>query len=95
MESGCADGPAAGFVACRLEGSPITASNDQDVAATGLQLVKLLRVSPKLTTVVARDPSLLPIRSGVCESQTARNCSFCVAGSFLPPGFVKPATKKM
>lgn len=35
------------------------ASSDQDVAAARLQLLKLLRVSPKLTTVVARDPSLL------------------------------------
>ncbi|HXB21928.1 MAG TPA: hypothetical protein VNV88_11125 [Candidatus Solibacter sp.] len=35
------------------------ASSDQDVAATRLQLLKLLRVSPRLTTVVARDPSLL------------------------------------
>src|ERR1700694_3522594 len=34
-------------------------SSDQDVAATRLQLIKLLRVSPRLTTVVARDPSLL------------------------------------
>jgi hypothetical protein len=36
-----------------------SAARDQEVAATLLQLYKLLRLSPKLTTVVARDPSLL------------------------------------
>lgn len=35
------------------------APNDQDVAATQSQLIKLLRLSPTLTTVVSRDPSLL------------------------------------
>lgn len=35
---------------------PIT---DKDVAATQQQLIELLRLSPTLTTVVARDPSLL------------------------------------
>jgi hypothetical protein len=32
---------------------------DQDFAATQAELIRLLRLSPKLTTVVARDPSLL------------------------------------
>jgi hypothetical protein len=32
---------------------------DRDVAATQSQLIKLLRLSPTLTTVVSRDPSLL------------------------------------
>ncbi len=36
-----------------------TAASDQDVTATRQQLFTLLRMSPKLTTVVARDPSLL------------------------------------
>src|SRR5947208_739101 len=36
-----------------------TTTTDQDIAATRLQLLKLLRISPRLTTVVARDPSLL------------------------------------
>lgn len=35
------------------------ALNDQDVAAAQSQLIKLLKLSPTLTTVVARDPSLL------------------------------------
>ena len=35
------------------------APNDQDVASTQSQLIKLLRLSPTLTTVVSRDPSLL------------------------------------
>lgn len=33
--------------------------SDQDLAATQEQLIQLLRTSPTLTTVVARDPSLL------------------------------------
>ena len=35
------------------------ALNDQQVAATQSELIKLLKLSPTLTTVVARDPSLL------------------------------------
>lgn len=35
------------------------APNDRDVAATQAELIKLLRLSPTLTTVVAHDPSLL------------------------------------
>lgn len=35
------------------------APTDRDVAATQSQLIKLLRLSPTLTTVVAHDPSLL------------------------------------
>ena len=42
---------------------PVTAvspaPNDQDVASTQSQLIKLLRLSPTLTTVVSRDHSLL------------------------------------
>ncbi len=37
----------------------VQAPSDQDVAATQEQLLKLLHLSPILTTVVARDPSLL------------------------------------
>lgn len=36
-----------------------SAPNDQDIAATQDQLINLLRTSPTLTDVVARDPSLL------------------------------------
>ncbi len=39
--------------------APAQPLTDQDVAATQDQLLKLLRVSPVLTSVVARDPSLL------------------------------------
>ena len=35
------------------------APNDKDVAATQSELIKLLRLSPTLTTVVSHDPSLL------------------------------------
>jgi hypothetical protein len=40
---------------------PVTAApiSDHDLAATQEQLIQLLRTSPTLTTVVARDPSLL------------------------------------
>jgi hypothetical protein len=38
---------------------PQSVLNDQDVAAAQSQLIKLLKLSPTLTTVVARDPSLL------------------------------------
>src|SRR5271166_3758753 len=33
--------------------------SDRDFAATQMELLRLLRMSPKLTTVVAHDPSLL------------------------------------
>ena len=35
------------------------ALNDKDVAATQSELIRLLRLSPTLTTVVSHDPSLL------------------------------------
>src|SRR5437016_669440 len=39
--------------------APNSARNDEDLAATREHLIKLLRLSPKLTSVVSRDPSLL------------------------------------
>ncbi len=41
------------------QSAPAQAPSEQDVAATQEQLLKLLRLSPVLTSVVARDPSLL------------------------------------
>ncbi|MDE3201530.1 MAG: hypothetical protein KGN79_11490 [Acidobacteriota bacterium] len=41
------------------QSGPAPQLSDQDVAATQSQLIKLLRLSPTLTSVVARDPSLL------------------------------------
>src|ERR1700735_2274155 len=38
---------------------PAPQVSDRDFAATQAELIKLLRLSPTLTTVVARDPSLL------------------------------------
>lgn len=38
---------------------PATPVSEKDLAGTQLQLMQLLRLSPTLTTVVARDPSLL------------------------------------
>ncbi|MGA9586638.1 MAG: hypothetical protein WBQ95_14995 [Terracidiphilus sp.] len=43
--------------AAALSNAP--APNDQDVAATQTKLIRLLRQSPTLTTVVSHDPSLL------------------------------------
>lgn len=39
--------------------APAQALNEKDVAATQAELIKLLKLSPTLTIVVARDPSLL------------------------------------
>ena len=38
---------------------PVPVASDKDVAANQEELIRLLRLSPTLTTVVARDPSLL------------------------------------
>jgi hypothetical protein len=48
--------PAAKAQAQAATAAPLT---DQELAATQDQLIRLLRMSPTLTTVVARDPSLL------------------------------------
>ena len=39
--------------------APVAVTSDKDLAATQEELVRLLKLSPTLTTVVARDPSLL------------------------------------
>lgn len=44
------------------------APTERDVAATQEQLIKLLRLSPTLTTVVARDPSLLSNQEYVAKN---------------------------
>jgi hypothetical protein len=38
---------------------PVPVASDKDLAGTQEELIRLLRLSPTLTTVVARDPSLL------------------------------------
>jgi hypothetical protein len=43
----------------RPAAAPIPVASDKDVATTQEELLKLLRLSPTLTVVVARDPSLL------------------------------------
>jgi len=43
----------------RLTPTTAPVASDKDVAATQEELIRLLRLSPTLTTVVARDPSLL------------------------------------
>jgi hypothetical protein len=44
------------------------APTERDVAATQTQLIKLLRLSPKLTSVVARDPSLLSNQDYIAQN---------------------------
>ena len=46
------------------------APNERDVAATQTELIRLLRLSPTLTTVVSHDPSLLSTRT-MCTQQPA------------------------
>jgi hypothetical protein len=46
-------------------------TNDKDLAGTQGELLKLLRMSPKLTTVVARDPSLLANQDYVTRNNPA------------------------
>ena len=48
--------------------APAQPLTDQDVAATQDQLLQLLRVSPVLTSVVARDPSLLADQAYVARN---------------------------
>jgi hypothetical protein len=43
----------------RPAAAPAAVASDKDLAATQEELIRLLRLSPTLTTVVARDPSLL------------------------------------
>ena len=45
--------------AAKAQAASAAPISDEDLATTQDQLLQLLRTSPKLTTVVARDPSLL------------------------------------
>ncbi|HET6205340.1 MAG TPA: hypothetical protein VFD98_00940 [Terracidiphilus sp.] len=47
---------------------PAPVPTDRDVSSTQTQLIKLLRLSPTLTTVVARDPSLLSNQEYVAKN---------------------------
>lgn len=48
--------------------APAPIPTDRDVASTQDELIKLLRLSPTLTTVVARDPSLLSNQEYVAKN---------------------------
>jgi hypothetical protein len=48
--------------------APVPALTDRDDSATQAQLIKLLRLSPKLTSVVAHDPSLLSNQDYVAQN---------------------------
>ncbi|MDR3737428.1 MAG: hypothetical protein P4L40_00270 [Terracidiphilus sp.] len=47
------------LMAQQAKPAALAALNEKDVATTQSELIKLLKLSPTLTTVVARDPSLL------------------------------------
>jgi hypothetical protein len=51
--------PAAPARAAGLPAAQVAVTSDKDLAATQEELVRLLKLSPTLTTVIARDPSLL------------------------------------
>jgi hypothetical protein len=51
--------PASPSALPRLAAAPVPVASDKDLTATQEELIRLLRLSPTLTTVVARDPSLL------------------------------------
>lgn len=51
-----------------LAPAPATMLNDKDVAATQTELIRLLRLSPTLTTVVSHDPSLLANQDYVAKN---------------------------
>jgi hypothetical protein len=65
--------------ACVLNAQPPSAktptvqaqANEQNLSATQEELLKLLKMSPKLTTVVARDPSLLANQEYVSRNNPA------------------------
>ncbi len=59
--------PQVGAKAAKAANTPIVASGQSDTE-TQDQLMKLLRLSPTLTTVVARDPSLLSDQAYVARS---------------------------
>ena len=51
--------PAASKPVPAAAANPAPVPNDREVAETQTELIRLLRLSPRLTTVVSRDPSLL------------------------------------
>ncbi len=51
--------PAASKPVPAAAANPVPVPNDREVAETQTELIRLLRLSPRLTTVVSRDPSLL------------------------------------
>jgi hypothetical protein len=53
------DTPASAAVPAKSTSATAPIPTEKDLAATQIELIRLLRLSPTLTTVVARDPSLL------------------------------------
>jgi hypothetical protein len=63
-----AKAPGAAQTHRHAEAGPAQPPTDQDVVTTQKQFLKLLRLSPVLTTVVARDPSLLADQNYVARN---------------------------
>jgi hypothetical protein len=53
----------------------VSPMHDENLAATREQLLNLLRISPKLTTVIVRDPSLLANQEYVSRNNPELNRS--------------------
>lgn len=64
LQAGAQAHPAASSVAP----PPAPLLNDKDVAATQTELIRLLRLSPTLTTVISHDPSLLANQDYVAKN---------------------------
>jgi hypothetical protein len=83
----------------------VSPTNDEALAATRETLIKLLRVSPKLTTVIVRDPSLLGNQEYVSRNnpelaqflqnhpEIVRNPDFYLFSNLGGPGRVNPALR--
>lgn len=67
-QAGTPAAPSAPQAHHQAQTAPAQPLSDQDVAATQDQLLKLLKLSPVLTSVVARDPSLLADRDYVARN---------------------------
>lgn len=61
-------GAVLGFAQAKPVAPSVASLNEKDVAATQSELIKLLKLSPTLTTVVARDPSLLSNQDYVAKN---------------------------
>ncbi len=103
LSAGASPAPAQTAPSRQAEKNPAVRANpasisEASVTETRQELLKILRVSPKLTTVVARDPSLLADQEYVARNnpelaqfladhpEIARNPEYYLFGSFATSG---------